>query len=463
MTSSDVLRRLCAQYQLAIANLVSPESSEPAKSDPAQSPTLDDDLSSTWQPGQVLKLLKTRDRIQALIDQLAQQPDAQDIPTSFWLSLTDADTTVREQLAPKFATYKPLAGWRDSFKPPDRHWWWFPQPPSDPKDPYGWLWGGCTIALLTVSLALSQDIATRFLTGAPGAWSSIGAIAPVALALFASGGVLTQVGQQILAAILANKVPKQRYWPRLKFGLAALLLVGLFAMHQAGLPHFAKNFYQTGQVLYKEGQWATAQNHFERALSLTPDFPEAQFDLGVLYEDYQEYDQAQKQYLKAVQAKYLPAYNNLARLYLRKDNNDEAAQLLRLALADPTLAFVVQQEKDLEYVLRKNLGWVRLKQNRLAEAETELMEANKLNKTMNLSRPDAHCLLAQVLQKLDAPQPPADEQPQPSEGDGSQPIPDSALIQWKQCLQAANRPEYDAWEGMARNALTQPQDAPNAN
>jgi hypothetical protein len=73
MTSSDVLRRLCAQYQLAIATLVSPEIPEPANSKPVQFAQPDDNPSSDWKPAQVLHLLTTRDRIQNLIDQLAQQ------------------------------------------------------------------------------------------------------------------------------------------------------------------------------------------------------------------------------------------------------------------------------------------------------------------------------------------------------------------------------------------------------
>lgn len=471
MTLSDLLQNLCKDYQEAIASLgaASGESghSQPDDSTPPSSKTSQEGLASTWEPEQVLKLLTTRDRIQHLIDYIAKQPDAQDIPQSFWQNLTEEDTKVRTKVWPELLNYKPVDAWRKNLKPPGRHWWWFPKPPEDPKDPYAWLWGGITLAVLTVNLALAQDIATRFLTGAPGVWSSIGAIAPVALALFAGGGALTKVGQQILESVLANKGPKRRHWPKLKFGLSVLLLSGLLIMHQCGLTYFAQSFNDEGESLYKEGRWATAQNHFERALNLTPDFPNAQFNLGVLYEDYQEVDQAQEQYLKAVQAGYLPAYNNLARLYIETEEYDEAAQLLRLALADKELPDAVKEEPDLEYVLRKNLGWVRLEQNRLLEAETELNEAIRLNEELDPPRPDAHCLLAQVLQRLDGSEALTDAQ-SPSSGAASQTIPESALEQWRLCLQYANRPEYDAWEGMARNALTpdtqmQLETAPNAN
>ncbi|MEM9218652.1 MAG: tetratricopeptide repeat protein [Cyanobacteria bacterium P01_F01_bin.150] len=453
MSISDRLEHQCQHYQQVVNKLLPPNPPKQANAKKSS-----DDITSNWKPEDVLDLLTTRDQIQQLIDYVAKQPDISDIPLKFWNELTKADVMVHEKLMPAFATYKPLEMWRDSVKPPEGHWWWFPELPEDPKDPHAWLWGGFTIALLTVSIALAQDIATRFLTGAPGLWSSIGAIAPVALALFASGGALTKVGQQIFEFILASKGPKKRHWPRLKCGVSALLLFGFLGMHTLGLPHVARNFNNNGETFYNNGQWASAQNHFERALSLQPDFPEAQFNLGVLYEEYQENEKAQSEYLKAVQAEYLPAYNNLARLYIQEDKHDKAAQLLRLALASPKLAEVVKKEPDLEYVLQKNLGWVRLKQERFLEAETVLNEAKRLNATLESPRPDAHCLLAQVLQVLDAPSVDNNaEEASPSK------IPDSALVEWKQCLQYANRPEYDAWEGMARNALEQPEKSPNAN
>lgn len=400
----------------------------------------------------MLNLLTLRDRIQHLIDKLAEEVDPPEIPAQVWLQLTQADADLRDYLLPKLADYKPLKTWRDSLKLSDRHWWWFPEPPTDPKDPYAWFWGGCTIIALTLSLALAQDIATRFLAGAPGVWSSIGAIAPVVVALLASGSALTKLGQQMLESLLSNKGPKKSDWPRIKFGASALLFAGLLTLHYAGLPYFACNFNETGKNLYKDGQWASAQNHFERSLSLAPDFPDAQFNLGTLYEEYQEADQAQEYYLRAVKAGYLPAFNNLARLYIQQEKYDDAAQLLRLALTDENLPDTIENEPTLKYVLRKNLGWARLEQERLLEAETELREAIRLNANLDPPRPDAHCLLAQVLQVLDAPEPLDNE----SDGNSSPTIPDTAKAEWEQCLRYANRPEYDRWEGMARQALSQP-------
>ncbi|MGG6242038.1 tetratricopeptide repeat protein [Nodosilinea sp. AN01ver1] len=391
-----------------------------------------------WSEETVLATLHSRDRIQHQIDQLAEMPDEETLPPRFWLDLAEADAAWGRQ-SDRLRAIPALAGWRKSVHPPEHHWWWYPPDPEPPKEALAWLWGGLTIAMLTISLALAQDIASRFTADTPGVWSSLGAIAPVVLTLFASGGALTKVGQQALENLLSTRGSARKNWAKIKFALAFALALGLFCFHSLGLPRIAAAYNQQGEEQYETGDWASAQNNFQQALSLKPDYPEAQFNLGVIYEEFQEYDKAQNEYLKAVQGGYLPAYNNLAHLYMRDGNYDQAIPLLLLALNSPKLQ---QQTSELEYVLRKNLGQVRLEQGRLPEAETELLEAIRIGEEIDPSRPDAYCLLAQVLEQ----QPEGATEP-------TAPIP-TARETWTQCLQYANRPEDDRWAGLARAALT---------
>ncbi|WP_017302230.1 tetratricopeptide repeat protein [Nodosilinea nodulosa] len=394
--------------------------------------------SPTWEPEPVLALLRTRDRIQQLIDLLAEMPDEQTLPPQFWLDLANTDADLGRQ-SDRLRAVPALADWRKSVHPPEHHWWWYPPDPEPPKEALAWLWGGLTIAMLTISLALAQDIASRFTASAPGVWSSLGAIAPVILTLFASGGALTKVGQQALENILSSRGSHRKNWAKIKFALALFLALGLFCFHALGLPRIAQAYNQQGETQYETGDWASAENNFQQALSLKPDYPEAQFNLGVIYEEFQQYDKAQTEYLKAVQGGYLHAYNNLARLYLREKEYDRAIPLLLLALSDSDLS----QDPELEYALRKNLGQVRLEQGRLAEAETELQEAIRISEALDPPRPDAYCLLAQVLE----------QQPPTPPNDSTSAVP-TAREAWTQCLQYANRPEDDRWAGQARDALT---------
>lgn len=398
-------------------------------------PLVDQLISPTWEPESVLTLLRTRDRIQYLIDQLADMPDAQTLPPQVWIDLANADADLGRQ-SDRLRALPTLANWRKSFHPPEHHWWWYPPEPEPPKDTLAWLWGGLTIAMLTISLALAQDIASRFTIDSPGVWSSLGAIAPVVITLFASGGALTKVGQQALESILSSWGSRRKDWARIKFALALALALGLFFFHSLALPRIAQAYNQQGEEQYEDGDWASAQNNFEQALSLKPDYPKAQYNLGVMYEDYQQVDQAQTEYLKAVEGGYLPAYNRLAQLYIQQGNFDAAISLLRQALDNPKLS---QQAPELQYMVYKNLGLVRLEQQRFAEAQTALVEAVEIGQSLETPRPEAFCLLAQALGQSSA----TTGSPQPA-----------VEAAWEACLQAATRPEDDTWEDLARQALT---------
>ena len=384
---------------------------------------------TVWSDESVLTLLRRRDRIQSLIDHLAQHPTEQDVDSAKWLTLSKDDAMVGKW-TDRLLGLEQLSTWRTSVNPPEHHWWWYPKE-AETKPVSGWLWGGITVALLTVSLAFAKDIATRFFDGAPGLWSSIGTIVPAALALFATGGVLTKVGQQVIDTYLTHWAPP-RYRPLVRCLLASGLMIGFFLFHGFGLPWAASRYHNAGTNQYKNSQLANAQASFQRALRLKPDFSAANHDLGVTYEDLRDFEQAKTEYAKAIQGGYLPSVNNLARLQIVEDENyDSAAVLLKTALDDKQRD---TKDKTLEYGLHKNLGWAWLKQERFVSAEGELKKAIALEKDLPEPEPDAHCLLAQVFE---------------SQGKAT-----AAQTKWEECLSKINRPEDDFWTGMATKALS---------
>ncbi|MGB3614780.1 MAG: hypothetical protein WBA10_13385 [Elainellaceae cyanobacterium] len=378
----------------------------------------------------ILPLLRKRDRIQVLINQLIQKPDAPDLPPELWSQLAKADNQLKKQITQLDKT-EHLSEWRRSLQPPAEHWWWFLEP-EQRKPLLGWLFGGLTLALIAVSLAFAKDIATRFFTGAPGIWSSIGAVVPVFLALFAAGGALTKLGQQIVDALLEQRGWGPRCWPLAKFLFALALFTGLFLGHWQGLPLAAQQYYATGyRQYYDDKQPSKAQVNFQRSLQLQPDFPKANHHLALTYEDLRQFDQAKTEYTKAAQAGYLPSTNNLSRLLIAQDEDyDSAAVLLKTALQDERRD---KDDTELEYGLRKNIGWAWLKQARLTSAEGELLRAIALAESLPNPRPEAHCLLAELKQQQEKN--------------------DEARSQWETCLRLANRPEHDTLAGMATKAL----------
>ncbi|MEL6605281.1 MAG: tetratricopeptide repeat protein [Cyanobacteria bacterium J06614_10] len=382
------------------------------------------------QDTKLLALLRQRDRIQFFIDQSAKNPNADPIDPSHFVQLSNDDAIVGKW-SKQFAKLPAFPNWRKSLNPPDHHWWW--PTPEEPVKPWvEWFLGGLTIALITLCLALARDISTRFFTGAPGIWSSIGAIAPAALALFATGGALTKVGKQLIDTLLANHPKAAHRTPWIKFGLAAGLTALFFIGHALGLPVAANRYHETGkQQYFQEGRLASAQASFKRALQLNPNFPEANHSLALTYEDLRDFDSAKGEYVKAVNAGLLTSVNNLARLQIVEEADYESAAVLLLT----ALQNKARDRNDtaLEYGLRKNLGWAWLNQDRLIKAQGELIRANRLEATLPEPRPDAYCLLAQVLEK----------QEKPTE----------AQAQWETCRQKIARPEDDIWAAMSDQAL----------
>ncbi|MEL7401264.1 MAG: tetratricopeptide repeat protein, partial [Pseudomonadota bacterium] len=341
----------------------------------------------------ILALLRSRDRIQFLLDRAAQQPETAPLspalPSSLLIQLSNDDACLG-RWSPQFTAIAPYPNWRKSLNPPDHHWWWPPAPApiTNADQPWiDWVLGGLTIALLTVCLALARDISTRFLTGAPGIWSSIGAIAPAALALFATGGALTKVGKQLIDTVLVSTWKVAHYSPWIKFGLAAVLTAVFFIGHFQGLPWAANRYHATGeQQYYNQGKLASAQGSFQRALQLNPNFPEANHSLALTYEDLRDFDSAKAEYVKAVNAGLLKSVNNLARLQIKEEQDYESAAVLLLtALQDKGRD---RKDATLEYGLRKNLGWAWLEQNRLLQAQGELIKANRLEASLPEPRPD---------------------------------------------------------------------------
>ena len=381
----------------------------------------------------LLALLRVRDRIQTFLDAATSEPGVETIPSQQLVALAKDDEKVGEW-NDALADFSALATWRKSLSPPAHHWWWHPK--STPvKSPWQeWFLGGVTIALLTICLALAKDISARFLTGAPGIWSSFLAIAPTAIALFATGGVLTKVGTQLIDRLLTRTPASPQQWPQVKAGLALALTVTFFLLHFIGLP-VAANLYQADgkKQYFKEGKLESAQASFQRALQLNPNFPDANHHLALTYEDIRDFDSARAEYIKAVNAGLLTSVNNLARLQIVEDEDYESAAVLLLSALDDEARD--REDAVLEYGLRKNLGWAWLEQGRLLEAEGELDRANRLEDNLSEPRPDAHCLIARVF-----------EENKKAE---------AAQTSWEDCLRKINRPEDDRWAAMANSALSE--------
>ena len=209
----------------------------------------------------------------------------------------------------------------------------------------------------------------------------------------------------------------------LRPGIALLASVGIFGGWYA--LSWLGNWY--GAKSHLAGKLPQAQIAYNWVLDINPWSAEAHYNLGAVYEDQQNYQQAQLQYQRAIELGLFAAYNNQARLYLLQRKSDAAIALLQVGLP-----LARNQEPRIKYSFFKNRGWARLEQGRLEEAQVELTQAIALQQ----ERSAAHCLLAQVLERR---------------GEKQQ-----ALQHWEDCLAYTylpRTPEEDIWTRLAQQKL----------
>ncbi|MGL5193819.1 MAG: tetratricopeptide repeat protein, partial [Chroococcales cyanobacterium] len=157
------------------------------------------------------------------------------------------------------------------------------------------------------------------------------------------------------------------------------------------------------QIAWKLNDLATEQHISDRlksaewlyklALIVEPEFWSAQYGLGATCEKLGNFDCAIAHYFKAIASSSdraaSAALNNLARLYILKGSYEQALELLNTGLdrANETLT-----KAD----LHKNSGWLYWLKKDYTQAEVHLRNAIVFND----EKPDAYCLLAQVLSDI---------------------------------------------------------------
>jgi tetratricopeptide (TPR) repeat protein len=384
---------------------------------------------------QLLTILNARDAVQIALK------EQKSIPTSWLKKVIELDAALREKAeliikAVNGKTAKQLVHWRESLQPTTEAWWWrLESIAPHPWDTWDWFWKFLSVAGWTANLSLLVNIATRFLGGGVGLGGAAAVMLPSILALIQASSELTKAGHEGFEKSLEKlRIPKQ-FQQEAKLGSTLLMSLFLLCFWFA-LPSFSHLYNRNGLRNYQSGDLGTAEQDYLRAISLNADNAEAHFNLGDLYEDWQEWDKAKKEYQIAVAGGLPEAYNNLAHLYIQDKKYPQAAALLANGLDS---ANKKNSNSEVRYSLLKNLGWVRLEQGRYEEAQQTLQAAigiaNKPEVAKYVfSRGAAHCLLAQILEKQKQ---------------------STALEQWQKCSQLGSRlnPDEDTWLHLAQKKL----------
>lgn len=210
---------------------------------------------------------------------------------------------------------------------------------------------------------------------------------------------------------------------RVRLRFAAWLSL-VFSCLWSFLPQIAVAFNDFGLENYQAQRLDIAEIYYKSAFLLKPDYAKPRYNLGLVYEKRQQFDQARSEYKIAVQGENASAHNNLARLNIIDKNYIAAVDLLQKGLQ-------LEPDAEVKYTMLKNLGWALKEQGHSTEAETHLREAIKLKN----AQASAHCVLAQVI-----------------EAQGNK---QKALVEWEKCLKypSTDTPEENLWRDIADQRL----------
>lgn len=379
----------------------------------------------------ILSLLQVRDRIQFFIDGQAQQPNQVNIPASVILRISKDDAIVREWNI-KFSEVENLALWRKTINPPKHHWWWFPKPLSPRPSRTNKLLLLFSISLAIASITLIHDFFTRVLANASNISKSYVDVVTTLFTVIITGGLFTDSWNQLIKTRSAESTTSLTRASRGVFRLSAISCIVIAIIYYVGISIMANNYYRSGLEKYVyDGNLTGAQASFQKALEIKSDFPRAHHYLGLIYEDFDEFEQAKSEYTKSINAGLLMSVNNLARLKILKDKDYNSATILLIKSLQAHQRD--RNNKALEYGLRKNLGWAFLEQDRILEAQSQFLAANTIEDKFDLTRPDAYCLLARTFEKQEETT--------------------AAQKAWEDCRKRIARPEDDYWAAIADKAL----------
>lgn len=126
---------------------------------------------------------------------------------------------------------------------------------------------------------------------------------------------------------------------------------GVVSANALRVPKKARKELEKGSQAFGENQFESAREHFEKAIAEYPEYDEAYNRLGGTLMKMGDVDGGTKAFRKAIEvnAKFMPAYLNLAQIAARNKRYDEASDLLRQAHSieplDPkTLGFLCEYD-----------------------------------------------------------------------------------------------------------------------
>lgn len=341
-------------------------------------------------PLNLIATLRLRDEIAAHLE-TDRRVSAREVVALAELDRTLKSLAVRVERTLGVAALKDLSATASR----KRDAWWWNLDRSLPRPLF--VWTALTALCFTATVSLLAEVARRFFAEGPDFAGALYTLVQALLAL-AAGGTLVSAGSERLEGLLDSIRVRRRNHGRIQamFALSTTLvaLAGYWS-----LPLVARSYNDSGVKHTNAGDYSLAIQDFRRALSLSPDFPQAHYSLGRAHESVLEFDSAAREYQKAIEIDrqlYL-AYNSLARLYIVHKNDPASAlglidRALELQPGETSSESAATQGR---FALLKNRGWANLQLGNLIQARVDLASAEQVIP----NRAATSCLLAQVEEK----------------------------------------------------------------
>jgi tetratricopeptide (TPR) repeat protein len=302
-----------------------------------------------------------------------------------------------------------LPGWRQTFHPPDTHWWWFLDQKAEEREQRNDLpWVLLTGTLLLLTATLTAEILRRLWDGAPDFVSILGTL----LTLTLTASPLVKRGPE-LAQWFFERISwlKPRFRAEAMASMAALAFVAVLAVRLL-LPQLAIVYNNQGFAALQAGNLTKAQQKFQRAVALNPDIVVPYYNLADVYQRINRPDEAQAWYQKAIERDldFAPAYRGLGHLHNTQGEFEQAESVLLAGLT--YLGDEAEEKEDVvaRYELLADLGWSYFAQEQHQLAQKALEEAIDLEAQLERFEDEEgaqyrlalpHYYLAQIYEQLE--------------------------------------------------------------
>jgi tetratricopeptide (TPR) repeat protein len=278
---------------------------------------------------------------------------------------------------------------RELIDPPKARSWWYAEKSN----------AALMIAavfLLTICLSLLADFTRRLLSSDPDA---VGILAIAAQAMFTvvASSTFTVAGRQWLQRSLNRPAwsPARQDLVRC-MSVSALFLVIFSAWHF--LPQGLAVYYDKRGLGASQTDPSVAMRDYNRAINLNPHYVSPYVNLATLYVRNYDFEQAATEYRKAlmIDVRHISAYNDLAYVLLLGKDPGTALRIMDEAFRRKSGAQIAADDAAAMY---KNLAWAEYQTGFYAEAARDA----ELGIAANKSEAPPYCVLAKADAKLNRP------------------------------------------------------------